>query len=266
VSDADDLRSLRSHLRGATFGHAHEHHASIASTNDRAAAWAREGAPHGAVVTADAQTAGRGRRGRPWYSPAGASIYASVVVRPGRAGPELGAIGLAVGLGLRDGLPALQRPVGLKWPNDLVVGDRKLCGILCESRWLDDVPELVVGFGINVHQREFPEPIAGIATSLALEAGTQRGPDRAALLADVLEATEAVVDRFVGGGFAAIREAYTACCTVLGRTIEIDVPTQASQRRRVVAEDLDHDGALRVRPVEGGASFRVEAADVWLAR
>lgn len=154
-------------------GQPREHHASLPSTNDRALAWAREGAPHGAMVTADAQTAGRGRLGRRWDSPPGAGLYVSLVLRPaevvvGRGwDPRWAALGLAVGLGLREGLARWVPDALLKWPNDLLVRGHKLAGVLCETRWQGSTPDIVVGFGVNVAQREFPAELR--ATSLALE-------------------------------------------------------------------------------------------------
>lgn len=262
---ADDLRELSTWLRGG-YGRPHEHHAALSSTNDRALEWLREGAPHGAVVTADAQTAGRGRRGRAWFSPPGQSLYASLVLRPGPVEPpgRLGALGLAVGVGLREGLPSLSAPVQLKWPNDLRVAGRKLGGILCESRWVGEVPEVVVGFGINVHAREFTGPLAAVATSVARhrEGGA---PGRAELLAALLVALEGAVEPFLRGGFAAVRERYVPWCETLGREALVGDQAAPEGARRGVAERLDEDGALWVRPADGGPAFRVESSDVWLA-
>ena len=168
---------MTTRLATAVLGQAREHHASLPSTNDRALAWAREGAPHGALVTADEQTAGRGRLGRRWASPAGEGLYASVVLRPaaylgglaGGAGwsPRWSALGLAVGLGVRVGVSRWVPATRLKWPNDLLVGRRKLAGVLCETRWQGATPDVVVGFGVNVLQREFPAELN--ATSVAIE-------------------------------------------------------------------------------------------------
>lgn len=264
--DADDLHELPAWLRGA-YGRPHEHHAELASTNDRALEWLRQGAPHGALVTADAQTAGRGRRGRQWFSPPGESLYASLVLRPGSVRPieRLGALGLAVGVGLREGLPALRRPVTLKWPNDLEVDDRKLGGILCESRWVGDVPEIVVGFGINVHARAFPEPLADVATSVARHCEEDGAPGRAELLAGLLVGLEAAIEPFLRGGFAAVRERYLPWCRTLGRVVDVGDRMAPDGARRAIAERLDEDGALWVRPHDGGPAYRVESSDVWLA-
>lgn len=266
----DDLRELGSQLTTLRLGRAHEHHASIASTNDRALAWLSEGAPDGALVTADAQTAGRGRLGRSWSSPSGTDIYASVIVQPGAPTVSFGAVALAAAVGLREGLVDLfgdaLAKLALKWPNDLLLDGRKLAGILCESRWRGREVELVIGFGINVHRTlaDFDEALRSRATSLALalEPAHQRG--RAAILASVLAALERNLERFLSGGFPAIRSRYEPHCIVLGAAISIDQVD--GQRIEAIAERLDDDGALRARPRGGGSSFRVESADVWLAQ
>ena len=163
-------------LRTCPLGQVREHHAEIGSTNDRALAWAREGAPHGALVTADAQTAGRGRLGRVWDSRQG-GLYASVVLRPDREAlvrGRFGAIGLAVGLGLREGLARWVPHASLKWPNDLLCGGRKLAGVLCETRWFAGAVDLVAGFGVNVEQRGFSDGLAATRVASELSEGAGR--------------------------------------------------------------------------------------------
>ena len=258
MSTGDDLRALGEHLQTRSFGRVHEHYEQIGSTNDRALQWARQGAPHGAVVTAESQTGGRGRRGRIWVSPGG-QLYASVIVRPQQTGPTIGALGLAVAVGLREGLevPSIQ----LKWPNDLLVGGRKLAGILCEARWQDDAPELVIGFGINVRTFQAPAEIADIATTLEDAGATELG--RASVLAGVLGSLEPVLELFLARGFASIRHRYEPHSAVLGQRVQLD---DASGRRTVLADAFDEDGALLVRARPGAVVERVEAADVWLTR
>lgn len=233
-----------------SLGQVREHHASVGSTNDVALAWARAGAPHGALVTADAQTAGRGRRGRAWDSRPG-GLYASVVLRP--TGTAWGAIGLAVGLGVREGLARWVPQATLKWPNDVLCGGRKLAGVLCETRWFGGAADLVAGFGINVEQREFAEGLT--ATSVAIELGGASCPSRQVVLEAVLEGLEGALAEFFGGGFAAIRGRYAAHSAVLGRDVRVG---EAVLR----AIGFDDDGALRVR--DGAATRRIEAGDVWL--
>jgi BirA family transcriptional regulator, biotin operon repressor / biotin---[acetyl-CoA-carboxylase] ligase len=246
-------------MRGAPLGRAHEHHASLASTNDHALAWARRGAPHGALVTADEQTAGRGRLGRRWVSPPGEGLYASLVLRPATVtgaewSPRWAALGLAVGLGLREGLARWLPELRLKWPNDLLCGGRKLGGVLCETRWQGAVPDVVTGFGINVLQREFPAELA--ATSLAIELAPGTCPSRQEVLRGCLDGLQGVLAGFFAGGFPAIREAYERHSAVVDRALTVG-------GRAVVGVGFDDDGALRVRG-ESGESRRVEAEDVWL--
>lgn len=271
MSELDDLGELSTRVRGA-YGRVHEHHPTLGSTNDRAMQWLQQGAPHGAVVTTDTQTAGRGRRGRQWLSPPGQGLCVSLLLRPGPR-PEasrFGALGLAVGVGLREGLPPLRHAVELKWPNDLLVQGRKLGGILCEARWVGDTPEVVVGFGLNVHPQSVPAPLREQATCVA-EHVRGSPPGRAALLAELLLGLERAIEPFLREGFAAVRERYLPHCSVLGRTIEVGDAASPAGARRGVATRIDDRGALWVRPVgaDGDASeaaaFMVDAADVWLA-
>lgn len=263
----DDLRELSAWVTGA-YGRVHEHHATLGSTNDRAASWLQEGAPHGAVVTADVQTAGRGRRGRSWESPPGRGLCVSLLLRPGPmpVPSRFGALGLAVGVGLREGMPsAMRRSVELKWPNDLLVDGRKLAGILCEARWVGDEPEVVVGFGLNVHADSVPAPLRAQATSVAEHAPAGGAPGRAELLAGLLVGLEGAIEPFLREGFAAVRDRYLPWCSVIGRAIEVGDASAPAGARGGVAERIDEDGALWVRPQGGGPAFRVDAADVWLA-
>lgn len=252
----DDLRSLRASLSTRIVGHAHEHHATLGSTNDRAAAWLREGGPHGLVVTADTQSAGRGRNGRTWCSPTGGNLYVSVGLRVASARRDLSAVGLAVGLGLYEGLGELEG-LGLKWPNDVLVGERKLAGVLCESRWGEEV-ELVVGFGVNVRRDGIDPAVVEIAACLEDAGGqTQRVP----LLASVLGRLEARLDAFLIFGFEPLREAYLRANVQIGTAVRVDAGSEVFEG---VAEDVDDDGALRVRTDNGLRTVR--AADVTRAR
>ena len=274
MSGGEALADLGSLLTTRRFGRAHEHHASLGSTNDRALAWLAEGAPDGALVTADVQTAGRGRRGRAWSSLVRRDLYASVIVRPGVPQVGVGALALAVGGGLREGVLRAcggerawsergHPRLGLKWPNDLLLGARKLAGILCESRWQGGELDVVVGFGVNVSRTadEFPPELRSRATSLAAILDPCERPSRAQLLAAILHELERSLERFLAGGFAAIRSRYEPHCLVIGR--EVEVEGAEGERTRARALGLDPDGALRVQPDEG-ESFRVQSRDVWL--
>jgi len=148
-------------------------HQSCGSTNDLAREMALSGEEEGTVVTARAQTQGRGTKGRTWHSPAGGGLYMSVILRPPAA--DLSLLPLAAGLGVRDGiLDAGGVRTRLKWPNDLVWNKRKLGGILCEARGGDGPDRFaVLGIGLNLTQdeRDFPEDIRAAAASLRMAGG-----------------------------------------------------------------------------------------------
>lgn len=251
-------------LRTQALGRTHEHHASVDSTNARAATWADEGAPHGALVTADTQSHGRGRLGRPWHSPSNCSVYATVVARPCAGTMHLGPLALAVGVGLRDGLIACGVPdPTLKWPNDVLVDGLKVAGILCEARWINSTPQIAIGFGINVHHTGFPTALRRRATSLALVMDDP--PGRGDVLVACLNALEPVLDAFFAGGFSTVSTRYVAACATLGRAVLVGNRDNPDLGVRARAERLDEDGALWVAPDDGGALQRVVTADVWLA-
>ncbi len=142
-----------------------ERHAELGSTNDRARELARAGAEHGYLVWADRQTAGRGRKGAEWWCAPGRGLAFSVVVRPRWERARWGWLGLGAGLGVAEALEGFGFRPAIKWPNDLLLGGRKVCGILVES----DGGTAVAGIGLNVNEERFPEGIEG--TSLFLAGG-----------------------------------------------------------------------------------------------
>lgn len=261
MSERDDpfVAALGAGLGTRWLGRVHRHAARTGSTNDDAAAWAAAGAPHGALVTADVQDAGRGRFGRPWHAPAGAHVMASVILRPDAADGRWAALGLAVGVALREGLSRWSSEIGLKWPNDLVIGERKLAGILCEARWIGAAPQIVVGFGINVRAHPWPEDL--VDRAVALEEIVGASIDRAPVLAAVLDALEPVIEVFTIHGLAAVRARYESACVSLGRVV--GVTDGRAGRREVLAVAIDHDGALLVRQPDGAGELRrIEAGEI----
>jgi len=164
----------------------------------------------GLVVVADEQTAGRGRRGHSWYSPAGSGLYVSVVLMPGRARLDpvraTTLLTLAAGVAIAEGIEtATGLGVDLKWPNDLFVGRRKLSGILAEKSAADFI---ILGYGINVGPMAYPPEIASRATSLETELG--RAVDRYQLFAETLTALARRYDDLLDGGFDAILDSWRA--------------------------------------------------------
>ncbi len=169
-------------------------HGVVDSTNERALAAVAAGeARHGDVHVARAQTSGRGQRGNRWESAADEGLYLTLVLLPPPPPPHPAALTMGAGLAVRDAVRALGATgARLKWPNDVLVGERKLAGVLVETRGLDPArPHAAVGVGLNVAQRSFPDDLARSATSLALE-GLEAARDAA--LARVLEALAARLD------------------------------------------------------------------------
>lgn len=174
---------------------------STGSTNPDAKRFAEEGAPHGTSVVADRQTAGRGRRGRSWESPAGSSIYFTIVIRPLFSPEKASMVTLVMALSVAEAIHEVTGlDTGIKWPNDIVVNGKKVVGILTEMSMTPEMHEmqfLVAGVGVNVNQNraeDFPEEIRKAATSLQIEAGHQF--DRAGLLACILARFEEDYETF----------------------------------------------------------------------
>ncbi|HTK30067.1 MAG TPA: biotin--[acetyl-CoA-carboxylase] ligase [Vicinamibacterales bacterium] len=227
-----------------------------ASTNDVAAAIAVEGA----VVVADEQTAGRGRRGHTWFSPPGSGLYVSVVLQPGRARPDAdratAVLTLAAGVGIAEGIAASTGlRVDLKWPNDLFAGRRKLGGILAEA----DLPFVTLGYGINVSAVFPPSDIAARVTSLETELG--RPIDRGLVLAETLAGLSRRYDDLLEGRVDAILDAWRSLAPgAIGAPVSWAGP--AGEQRGVTA-GIDDRGALLVNA--GGRIERIVAGELkWL--
>lgn len=239
--------------------------AETASTNDDARAGARAGAPHGAVWLAETQSHGRGRQGRAWVSPAGENLLFSVLLRMPVPPARVPSVALAGGLAVRD---AVAKAIGddervlVKWPNDVVVrvpggSLRKIAGILCESSLVGSkVEHIIVGIGINVHTRTFPDEIAAIATSISLEA--ERTPDRAEILADVLASLDHDVEHVVHRGLGLVHARLSARDALAGAMVESD-----DESRTGVACGIDLDGCLLVRRSDGVVT-KVQSGEVRL--
>jgi BirA family biotin operon repressor/biotin-[acetyl-CoA-carboxylase] ligase len=248
--DFDAALRSTAERRGA-FGTPTHYFAELPSTNDLAAGLAERGANEGTVVMAAAQTAGRGRFGRDWFSPPGAGLYFSIVCRNAPAAPYLTlAGGVAVAEGIR---AAAALPVEIKWPNDIVVDAgrgrrRKLAGILAEgSTTGHGLQHVILGIGINLNAAAYPPEIAGRATSIETELG--RPPDAAAVFAETLASLAATVASLARGGVADMLTRWRQLApSAVGATVEWDSPSGPRSGRTL---GIDDDGALLVR-VDGG--------------
>jgi len=215
---------IRAALRTEKLGRALTVLGACGSTNDHALDLLEAGAPHGSLVVADSQTKGRGRRGNSWHSPPGTSIYASLVLRGESRAQSPTALVAAVGIGLAEGPEAATGvEIGIKWPNDLWCGNRKVAGVLVEARgFRAQAPAFVAGFGVNVNQRadQFPDELRASATSLAVATG--RRHSRAGVLAAALAALEPRIERALAGGACVeLHESYRRRSVLLGRRVTL---------------------------------------------
>jgi BirA family biotin operon repressor/biotin-[acetyl-CoA-carboxylase] ligase len=233
-------------------------YAQLDSTNTALVEEARSGAPEGLVLVADYQTGGRGRLGRTWRAEPGTALLVSVLLRPPLPIDEVPVVLMAAGLAACDGVETAAgfRP-GLKWPNDLVVGDRKLAGLLTEATGGGD-PGVVLGLGINVGAAAYPAELASEATSC--EEVASRPVDRGELLVAFLVALESRYSTVLGGGGrAATLNAYRADSATLGRRVRVELtagrPLEGNARR------LADDGQLVVVD-DAGAEHLVNVGDV----
>ncbi len=230
---------------------------SVSSTQDVARELLNQGASDGTVVLAETQTKGKGRLGRKWVSPRGVGIWASLILHPKFAdlSPESGltAISLTCSVAIAN---AIRKVTGLrsfiKWPNDVLVHQKKVAGILVEMAG----ESIIVGVGINVNQEEFPESLRDSATSLMIESGKE--VSRISLIREALHQLEYYYTLLKEKGFAPVKKKMRNISAVLDRQV-----VASFNGKKVVGQavDVDMDGALLVR-LDSGFQVRVVAGDV----
>ena len=243
-------------LTTRTLGRAINHYEhTLTSTNAVLKDMAKQGAPHGSLCLCECQTAGRGRMDRSWSSPEGQGVWLSVLLRPDMPAERAPLItfccALAMAKAVRE-VTALDAKI--KWPNDLVLNGRKLCGILLEMVFDTQGCAVVAGTGLNVRRGAYPDELADRATSIEEWAVV---PDRGAIIAAYLKALEDALSAVEKHGFAGIAEDFRRECITLGSNVHV-LGTDADFTG--IAEDVDNSGALLVRT--GGELRRVLAGDV----
>ncbi len=257
--DLVDEAALRAEMRTRCLGRRVVYRGVTGSTNTDAAELARAGEPEGTVVIADEQTAGRGRLGRTWVSARGVNIYLSVLLRPAVIPAQAPQLALVAGLAVARSLEAYGFEPRIKWPNDVLLEGKKVCGILAEiDAEADRVDFVVLGIGINVNstREHFPEQLHDKATSLRMVGGNTLS--RAPLAARVLQELEAAYDVFQRHGFAPLAAQWNARSALTRRCVEVSCAGMAPLRGACVG--IDADGALLLDTAAGRE--RVLAGDV----
>lgn len=229
---------------------------SIDSTNTRAKQLAEEGEPEGTLVIADEQTGGKGRRGRAWKSEKGIGIFMSLLLRPTVHPSQASCLTLVAALAVNQGIRQVcQVECGIKWPNDIVLNGKKICGILTEtSSELDYIHYAVIGIGINANTESFPEELAQKGTSIYLETGKK--VDRQALAASCMEAFSKYYAIYCKtGDLSGLLEEYNQALVNKGRQVQIlhgmSEQVDPDEIETGIAQGIDRHGALLVEKEDG---------------
>ena len=239
---------VKENLKTRYMGQTIYYEKEIDSTNQEAKKFARAGAEEGTLVIADKQTAGKGRLGRSWESPSGTGIWMSLILRPHLLPKDASQITLIVGLSLCE---AIEEVTGLstqiKWPNDIIINKKKVCGILTEmSAEMEGIKYIIPGIGINVNMKAFPENLPH-ATSLAIEGGKEYS--RKAIITNFLEKFEVDYEQYKKDAhLGKFKERYEKKCINLHQKVKI-----LGGNQEIIAEALGitHTGALRIRHEDG---------------
>jgi BirA family transcriptional regulator, biotin operon repressor / biotin---[acetyl-CoA-carboxylase] ligase len=234
------------------------------STNDVIEKLARDGVREGVVVFAESQTRGRGRLGRKWISPARKGLWLSILLRPDLRPQETTQLTVASATALRRAFfSETNLRAEIKWPNDILIGGKKVAGILTElSAELDRIKHVILGIGIDVNldASEFPAELRRMATSLKIECGETTS--RAELATAVLRELDFDYSRICAGKFSEVADEWENHCTTIGKNVVVQI---GGRKIRGRAESLDDDGALLIR-TEHGHLERITGGDVTLEK
>jgi BirA family biotin operon repressor/biotin-[acetyl-CoA-carboxylase] ligase len=252
---------IREGLTTRILGKKEIHHLrETVSTNITAKQLAAGGAPEGTLVVSEMQTGGKGRLGRNWFSPFGEGIYISFILRPAISPAEAPKITLMTAVAMAEALhsgPGLN--VWIKWPNDILLGGKKLAGILTEiSTEMDAVDYVIIGVGLNVNTFSFPPDLKETATSLLLETG--KAHSRSSLMRDFLKWFENYYELFQRADFEPILNRWRQFSQIAGRRISVETIGGMTIGR---ALDIDRDGFLMVED-NVGQIHRIYSGDITL--
>ena len=260
VADILVPQMLSHRLYGTPFARRVLHFFRIDSTNSVAMRLGEAGEPHGTLVIAEEQTAGRGRAGRSWTSEKSSGIYASILLRPPIPPAHAPILTLVAGLAARDAAAEdLDAQPDIRWPNDLLIDGRKFCGILTEMHAEPDrIHYAVIGIGMNVNQAKMPSDLADIGTSLRIE--THRIHSRFELLIRLLRSFDRYYNQFLADGATPILRRFAEVSTYFkGKRVRI---TTAGESFTGTTAGLEPSGVLRVRRDDGRGVVPVLSGDI----
>lgn len=246
------VEDVQDRLTTERFGRSMRGYEEVGSTNEIAADWAAEGAPEGGVVVAEYQATGRGRQGRTWSADKGRNLLFSVILRPELASDRLSLITVAAVVAVAEAVERFVTPhrPTIKWPNDVLLEDRKTCGILLESSLsgAGTGTVVVLGVGLNVNQDHFPDALAPRATSLRLISG--RTIPRVPLFAELLQSLERRYDQIQSADADVVRAAYQSRLVSRGESTTLR-HTGTDETVTGIVEGIGPEGALRLRTDSG---------------
>ncbi|TCP69102.1 biotin--[acetyl-CoA-carboxylase] ligase [Baia soyae] len=252
---------IYSHLQTKRFGREIQYQNHTPSTQIIAHQWAKEDAPEGAVVIADEQGDGKGRLGRVWHSPPRTGIWMSLILRPPIALQSASHLTILTSVGIKRGI---ERVTGLdiqiKWPNDLLIVGKKVCGVLTEIRGEQDcIHYAIIGIGMNVNtkKQDFPKEILDIATSLTIELGGDI--HRATLIAAVLEELEECYERYLQEGFQTIQQEWESSAYKMNQMITVRTP---QGNHTGILKGLYDTGALKLQVDQGTIAIYSAEIDI----
>ena len=258
--DSIAKEEIASRLHTKRIGKEIYYFSKIDSTNQYAKKLGEEGAPDGTIVIADEQTKGKGRSGRHWVTPPGSAIAFTILLRPKLPPASISMVTLVKGLAVCNAIRELYHlPVGIKWPNDVVIDGRKICGILTEmSAEVDGVHYIVIGTGINTNVDSFPDEIKDVATSLKIQLG--HPVDRAEVLVRVIEFFEEYYEKFEeDGDLRRLQDTYNEELLNMNEGVRVLDP---KGEYTGVALGIDPEGQLLVKRDDTGEIVKVWSGEV----